>query len=127
MPARPRRAMLEFVRSRPVARRLSAIPQDTALLLAVLLAGAGPLLATAVGMPAEGQIVLACAAFIFMARATRLVTPLALVVAAVVGLALAPFIEPSQDTAELIVVAIVFVCVAPAAVLDLRARRRRSL
>lgn len=119
--------MLELVRSTPVARRLSAMSQETALLLALLLAGAGPLLATAVGMPAEGQILLACAAFIFMARAIRLLTPLAFVVAALVGLALAPFIEPSRDTAELIVVAIVFACVGPAAVLDLRAWRRRSL
>jgi len=125
--ARPRRAMLDFVRSTSVARRLSAMSQDTAILLALLLAGAGPLLATVVGMPAEGQIVLICASSIFMARAIRLVTPLAFVAAALIGFALAPFIGPSQDTAELIVVAIVFACVAPAAVLDVHAWRRGSL
>jgi hypothetical protein len=119
--------MLDLLRSTSVARRLSAMSQDPALLLALILAGAGPLLATAVGLPTEGQIVLACVAFLFMARAIRLVTPVAFVVAALVGLALAPFIEPSQDTAELIVVAIVFVCVAPAAVLDVRTWRRRLL
>ena len=76
--ARPSRAMLDFVRSTAVARRLSAMSQDTALLLALALIGAGPLLATVVGMPAEGQIVLICAGSLFMAHAIRLITPLAL-------------------------------------------------
>ena len=119
--------MLDLVRSTSVARRLSAMSQDTALLLALVLIGAGPLLVTVVGMSTEGQIAFICAGSLFMAHAIRLITPLAFVVAALVGLTLAPFIEPSQDTAELVVLAIVFVCVAPAAVLDLRAWRRRSL
>jgi len=38
------------------------------------------------------------------------------VAAALIGFALAPIIEPSRDTAELIVLAIVFACVTPAAV-----------
>jgi hypothetical protein len=69
---------------------------DRGSVVALLPMAAGPALASAVGMPAEGQTLLSCAAFVYMARVLRLVTPLAFVVAAL------------------------------AAVYDLRALRRRS-
>ena len=99
--------------------------RDKALLAALFLASIGTL-AGEVGLPAEGQVVVSCAAFVCMAYALQLATPLGFVLTALVGLALAPFIDPSRDTAELIVLALVFVCVAPATVHDLRAWRRRS-
>jgi hypothetical protein len=98
--------------------------QDTALLLALALAGAAGLGRSA-GLPAEAQLVIACAAFVCMAGAIRLLTPLALVGAALAALALDLFIEPSEDAAEWIVPALLFACGLPAAIYDLRALRRR--
>jgi hypothetical protein len=104
---------------------MSAMSRDTALALALMLVGGGTL-AGGLGLPAEGQIVLICAGLVCMAYSLRLITPLGFVLAALVVLTLAPFIEPSRETAEVIVLTLAFVCVAPAAVHDVRAWRRHS-
>jgi hypothetical protein len=103
---------------------MSAMSRDMALALALILMSVGTL-AGGVGLPAEGQIVVISAGLVCMAYALQLATPLGLGAAALVALALAPFIEPSRETAEFIVLALAFVCVVPAAVRDLRAWRRR--
>lgn len=71
--------------------------RDQALLAAVFLASIGTLVGE-VGLPAEGQIVVSCAAFVCTAYVLQLATPLGFVLTALVGLALAPLIDPSRDT-----------------------------
>ena len=59
-----------------------------------------------------------------MGFAFRLITPLALAGSVLLMLALDRFIEPAEDAAEWIVLALVCVFALPAAVYDLRALRR---
>lgn len=99
--------------------------RDRALILALLLVGSGAL-ANRGGLIVESQLVLSCAGLVCLAAAVRLAMPLALVGAAAVAVALDQFIEPSEETAEWIVIALILVWVLPAAVYDFRDLRERS-